>query len=144
MSGPILGRAYPALLTPGLRVVVLPVGQRGDGYDGLVVERVDGGAMVVGLTGNPVVKGWVWCVSDQYLRIDYADPHTRDRVCRALAAHYGTVESGLTAEGPMDVLPMPVRHLWTRMPAFPECHEQELRNLADAVWGEAAPEVSGG
>jgi len=106
----ILGPAWPALLAPGLRVYL-------DGYAScgtLLHDPNDapGDGWWVAwdadlLAGQPV-DAVVLARPDWHadLRIDYADPHTRDRVCRALEAatgipyrdtHPGVIRAGAAA-----------------------------------------------
>ena len=111
MSDPILGRAYPALLAPGLVVWC--------GGEQRIVMRREGPDLALTMIcdrdglADPAWIGW------ELLQIDYSDPHTRDRVCRALAAHVGDTAAHAVRDRP-----------------------DRLRAVADAVWGAAAPEVT--
>ena len=155
MAEPILGRAYPALLAPGLRVCLDSA--YGGGMGTLLADPLapEDGYWVVwdaDLTpGEPVsaVRPRWPATLDDY-RIDYADPHTRDRVCRALA----------DAEFPFDYARNGSAPWWYgvicstseridawHLTVLRDVMEGDgpalaLRAVADAVWGEAAPGVS--
>ena len=138
MGDPILGRAYPALLAPGLRVAAGP-------HRGTVIERAED-ALLVWWDGRPADDVTSESALDPTLLIDYADPHTRDRVCRALEARWG-LDHGVVASGPESLVISwshrdPSAYSAWRRPHHSRAHA--LRAVADAVWGEAteaAPEV---
>ena len=133
MADPILGRAYPALITPGLRVL-LDVDDRR--HEAIVIEAEDAHARVFCVSCNSVRLAH----SDRLL-IDYADPHTRDRVCRALEAHYGVDGDRLNAGHPAHMLPWrrdpdPGVRAWKRLDYLEPRRVHALRAVADAVWGD--------
>ena len=154
MGEPILGRAYPALLAPGLRVCLDSA--YGGGMGTLLADPLapEDGYWVVwdaDLTpGEPVsaVRPRWPATLDDY-RIDYADPHTRDRVCRALADAEPVFNYAGNGSAPWwyGVACSTSERIdaWHR--AVPrdamtgDGPALALRAVADAVWGEATEEV---
>ena len=141
MGDPILGRAYPALLAPGLRVAAGP-------HRGTVIERAED-ALLVWWDGRPADDVTSESALDPTLLIDYADPHTRDRVCRALADAEPVFNYAGNGSAPWwyGVACSTSERIdaWHR--AVPrdamtgDGPALALRAVADAVWGEATEEV---
>lgn len=135
MADRILGPAYPALLAPGLRVVHSAAGV------GTMVAAIPPSVVFDAAPGAVLV-----CDGPPDLRIDYADPPTRDRVARALAEHFREAAvphahgvQSLVAQGPAEWLyPSGVMlgawYAWVH--AYGRGDDRAaLRAVAAAVWG---------
>ena len=142
MADPILGRAYPALVTPGLRVVL-------GKHHGTVVGR-DGDDVIVYWDSLPDDPLSAERENADDPMIDYADPHTRDRVCRALADAEFLFDYARNGSAPWwyGVICSTSERIdaW-HLTVLRDVMEGDgpalaLRAVADAVWGEAAPGVS--
>ena len=79
MAEPILGPAWPAILAPGLRVCYGATNDAGTVVSVAPLLVCWDGPLAIG-DDDPITRP-----TPDVLRIDYADPATRDAVCRALA-----------------------------------------------------------